>query len=184
VAPNEDIDVHPANWDWVHCLTVPVETLNKLQLSERPYKWIRYAIGVVVGAEGDLCTTPESTSVVDYDAVLPTQSVTLYYRIGNKKRLRLFPVDPDIVPMRSHVSSSEATTQAELFWIEVAERDRERCVLTEEDSDVCDAVRLIARSKGDSVCHTHLSICFSVTIAPAIVYFDIHAASQSKQRWK
>lgn len=154
MAPNEDIDPRPSNWDWVHCLTVPLEKLNKLQLSERPYKWIRYAIGVVVGAEGDLCTTPESTSVVDYNAVLPTQSVTLYYRIGNKDKLRLFPVDPDIVRVRTHPSSSEATTLGGLFFWEVAERDRGRCVLTEEDSDVSDAVRLIARGKGDSVCHT------------------------------
>ena len=54
VALGNDLNVDPSNWHWVHCLTLPVETLKTLSFSQRPYKWIRYAIGVVVGAEGHL----------------------------------------------------------------------------------------------------------------------------------
>ncbi len=54
------LNLHPSNWHWVHCLTLPVETLSALQFSQRQYKWIRYAIGVVVGAEGDLSSSPDA----------------------------------------------------------------------------------------------------------------------------
>jgi hypothetical protein len=45
-----DIDLHPVNWEWVPCLVFTVVRLNALRLSRRPYKWIRYAIGVVIGS--------------------------------------------------------------------------------------------------------------------------------------
>jgi hypothetical protein len=31
-------DLHPSSWDWVHCLSLPLEKLNALQFSQRPYK--------------------------------------------------------------------------------------------------------------------------------------------------
>ena len=69
-----------ANWCWVHCLSLPLEELNTLQLSQRPYKWFRYAIGVVVGAEGVLSASCNSHDIVDYDdtASLLTGSADLY----------------------------------------------------------------------------------------------------------
>ncbi|KAH8994546.1 hypothetical protein EDB92DRAFT_2113349 [Lactarius akahatsu] len=67
------------------------------QFSHRPYKWIRYAIGVVVGAFGDLSTTPDLSGVVDYNAGLPADSIDLYYHTDEDERRRMFPIDPDIV---------------------------------------------------------------------------------------
>ena len=84
------LDVDPSNWHWVHCLTLPVETVNALQFSQRPYKWIRYATGAIVGAEGHLSSRPDSLNVVDYNAVLPAESTALYYHTSEEERRRMF----------------------------------------------------------------------------------------------
>ena len=75
VALGTDLNVHPSNWRWVHCLTLPVETLNALKLSQRPHKWIRYVIGAIIGAEGELSTSdsPDLPNVVDYNVILPAE---------------------------------------------------------------------------------------------------------------
>ena len=70
MASGSDLDLDAKSWYWVLCLTLPlrVETLDVLQLLLRPYKWTRYAIGIVVGAEGtgDLSSTgPNSLNIVD-----------------------------------------------------------------------------------------------------------------------
>ena len=92
-------DVNPSNWRWIHCLTLllqTVQTLNTLHASQKPYKWIRYAIGVVTGAEGIFCTSPDLQTVVDDNADLPADSVDRYYHTGVEERERTFPIDPDI----------------------------------------------------------------------------------------
>jgi hypothetical protein len=84
----------------------PLETLDVLQFSLRLYKWIRYAIGIVVGAlaEGDpsafwsasriayhLSSSPNSLNIVDYNAGLPADSAALYYYYTNDdERRRMF----------------------------------------------------------------------------------------------
>ena len=74
-----DLNFDADNWHWILCLTLPLETLNVLQFSPRPYKWIRYAIGIVVGAEGDLSSSSDLSNIVDYNAGLPTESAALYH---------------------------------------------------------------------------------------------------------
>ena len=69
---------------WVYCLDIPVDKLKQLYLSMKPYKWIRYAIGIIAVAQGHLCTRRLSPDpilfLVDYDAdELPTESMDLYY---------------------------------------------------------------------------------------------------------
>jgi hypothetical protein len=85
VATSGDLDLNPNNWCWVHCLTFSLGTLNALHSSQKSYKWICYAIGVVIGAEGALCTSPALPIAVDYNAALPTQSINLYYHTSNKE---------------------------------------------------------------------------------------------------
>src|SRR6266567_8591013 len=93
-----DLNLHPDNWCWVHCLTLPLEKLNALQFSQAPYKWIRYAIGVVIGAQGILSLDLDSPDDVDYNfADLPAESADLYYHTSNEEKRRMFPVDPDTV---------------------------------------------------------------------------------------
>ncbi|KAG6810064.1 hypothetical protein H0H92_013520 [Tricholoma furcatifolium] len=147
VTLDADLDVHPSNWHRVHCLTIPVETLNALQFSQRPLKWIRYAIGAIFGAQGDLSSSPDSPDAVDYNAVLPAESTALYYHTSEKERRRMFPVDPDVE--RTSIPTSISPPRNAEFHNGVAERDGSKCVLTGYPQEVCDAVHLVAHSKGD-----------------------------------
>ncbi len=144
-----DLDIDPTNWHWVHCLTVPLETLN--HFSPRPYKWIRYAIGVVVGAEGGLSSSPGSSNLVDYNADL-VESASLYYHTKDEEKRRVFPTDPSIG--RENVTDSVAAARRARFREDVAERDRV-CVLSGLIQRLCDAVHLLPHHKGASVCYSY-----------------------------
>ncbi|KAF8063519.1 hypothetical protein FPV67DRAFT_1782997 [Lyophyllum atratum] len=153
VAPGADLNLDPDNWHWVHCLTLPLEILDVLQFSPRPYKWIRYATGTVVGAEGDLSSSPDTLNIVNYNAGLPTESRSLYYHTSSDEKRRMFPVDPNIG--RTNITSSVATTRRAQFRSDAALRDGNRCVFTDWRHDYCDAVHLLAHSKGDAYITTY-----------------------------
>ena len=137
------------DWSWVHCLSLPIEELNELRLSHRPYKWIRYAIGVVLGAEGALSTSRDPQDIVNYDsASLSAGSADLYYHTSEEERERVFPVEPHI--LRTHTTSSP-TTRRETFLEDVAERDAALCVLTGMDGIYCAVAHLLTHSKDDKV---------------------------------
>ncbi|KDR81847.1 hypothetical protein GALMADRAFT_135242 [Galerina marginata CBS 339.88] len=55
-----------------------------LDLGPRPRKWIRYAVGVVIGAEGVLSASPDLLN-------------DLYYLVSNNENRRMFPADPHIL---------------------------------------------------------------------------------------
>lgn len=149
VALGAELNLNADNWHWVLCLTLPLKTLDVLQFSPRPYEWIRYAIGIVVGAVGDLSSSSDSLNIVDYNAGLPAESVALYYYASDDERRRMFPADPNIA--RTMITSSVATTRRSQFRSEVAERDGHECVLTGLNEVLCHAVHLLAHSKGDTV---------------------------------
>ena len=74
------------NWLWIHCLTLPVEKLNALQLSSRPYKWICIAMGVTTGAKGHLTSSLDIPEVVDYNAAhLQPEHPNLYYQLVRRR---------------------------------------------------------------------------------------------------
>jgi hypothetical protein len=50
--PNTEVDLDPTNWKWKETPAFPVRRLNDLQFPLKPYKWIRYAVGIVIGARG------------------------------------------------------------------------------------------------------------------------------------
>ncbi|KAF8954832.1 hypothetical protein BDZ97DRAFT_1942203 [Flammula alnicola] len=154
VALGPDLFLESTNWRSVHCLTLPLGKLNALQFSQRlAYKWIRYAIGVVVGAEGHLSTSPDSLNVVDYNAVLPAESIVLHYNTTNEERRRMFPVDPNIE--RTDVTSSVHTNRRDQFRTEISERDGKHCILTGFGEMYCDAVHFLPHSKGDMYISTY-----------------------------
>ncbi|KAF9462692.1 hypothetical protein BDZ94DRAFT_1282844 [Collybia nuda] len=111
-----DLNLGADNWNWILCLTLPLETLGVLQFSHKPYKWIRYAIGVVIGAKGHLSSSSALLNVVDYNAGLPTE---------------MFPIDPKIA--RTKVTSSVTTSRAAQFRSNVADWDGNQCVLKGTD---------------------------------------------------
>ncbi|KAF8888174.1 hypothetical protein CPB84DRAFT_1733273 [Gymnopilus junonius] len=153
IAFGTDLNVDPDNWHWVHSLSFPLPTLDRLQFSHKPYKWIRYSIGIIVGAEGDLSFSPDFRDIADYNSGPPYEPTVLYYHINDDEKRKIFPVDPNIT--RTRVTSSVATSRRAEFCSEVAERDGNRCVFTEMDADSCNAVHLIAHSKGDTYISTY-----------------------------
>jgi hypothetical protein len=160
------------NWHWVHCLTLPLETLKTFNFSQRPYKWIRYAIGVVVGAEseGHFSFSHNLPDVVEYNDDLPVDSAFLYYDTSEEEKRRMFPVDPNID--RTTSMYSVPTSRTDRFREVVAERDGNKCVLSNTDEEFCGAVHLLAHSKGDVVCYssTLTPSLSSLTIAMAVVH--------------
>ena len=147
------LSLRRTDWRWIHCLSLQLKELNKLQLSQRPYKWIRYAIGVVVGAEGILSTSHDPHDIGDYDtAALLAGSAGLYYHTSEEEGEKVFPVDPYI--SRAHTTSS-TTTRREPFLDNVAELDEEQCVLTDAEVDL---VHLVAHSKDDKVHYSHFRL--------------------------
>ena len=159
VALGGDLDFNPNNWKWTHSLTFPLETLRTLHPSQKSYKWIRFAIGVVTGTEGTLSTSPDSPDSMDYDELL-AESTNLYYHTTTQERERMFPIDPDIT--RTQITSS-VLTDLSGFRADISERDREQCVLTGMPSSegLCDAAHLIAHSKGNDVCFSYFQLVFT-----------------------
>ncbi|KAF8886232.1 hypothetical protein CPB84DRAFT_1787725 [Gymnopilus junonius] len=126
VALDADLNMDASNWHWVHCLTFPVESLNKF--SHKPYKWIRYAVGVVIGAEGMLSADSDCPNAVDYNAAPPAEPADLFYHVGDEEKRRMFPVDP--FGARSRVTSSANTPRRDDFRTQVSARDKDTCLLT------------------------------------------------------
>ncbi|PPQ72951.1 hypothetical protein CVT26_014525, partial [Gymnopilus dilepis] len=149
-----DLDLSADNWHWVHCLTIPPQALTALHwLSSKPFKWIRYAIGVVVGAEGDLYASLDRRDLVDYSAGPPSGPISLYFHTNEDERRRTFPVGPNIA--RTNVSSSDASSRRVHFRYNVAERDGHQCVLSGEEEEFCHAAHLLTHSKGDAYISTY-----------------------------
>lgn len=162
VAHGADIDLHSSNWEWVPYLTLPVMKLNSLHLSQRPYKWIRYAIGVVIGAQGDLSTSSglsesKNVQLMDYNAALPTNSFDLYYHTSNEEKRMMFPIDPDI--LHTQLTSSSASQKRDTFREGVLARDGKICIWTGLGAKFSDVVHLVAHSKTDQACYFLSSIC-------------------------
>ncbi|CAA7269545.1 unnamed protein product [Cyclocybe aegerita] len=131
VAFGPNLDIFPNKWHWA----------------------IRYPIGVVVGARGDLMTGPDSLNVVDYDARLPSEATILYYHMSDEEKRRMFPAGSHI--LCTSITPSVPTTRKVHFCDQVAQRDGGRCVLTRMIPDACDAVHLLAHSKGDAYIETY-----------------------------
>ncbi|KAF9477986.1 hypothetical protein BDN70DRAFT_933760 [Pholiota conissans] len=140
------------NWSWLHCLTIPLETPN--QYSRYPYKWLRFCIGSVVGAEGDISTTTDPSDIVDYDAALPAESTNLFYHTTPQEKQRMFPLDPHIDMGRSDtVSKPEydmVSIEGDAFVDQVENRDRfEGPTLAMSNKRCNDAVHIIPDTKGN-----------------------------------
>jgi hypothetical protein len=86
----------PTNWNWYECLVIPIDELQSLGFSLRPYKWICYAAGAVSGTHGDLsleCDSFSTTPINYNDINLPTVLLSLYYHIINEEKHCMFPID-------------------------------------------------------------------------------------------
>jgi len=152
VVPGVNLDLRAVNWKWIHCLHLLLTTFNALNLSRRPYRWILYAIGVVVGAQGYISLLYPPYVELDFTGPL-TESGDLYYFITNAEKQRMFPIDTDIG--RARVTSSVHIAREGQFHDGVADRDVRSCVLADMWEGNCDAVHLLPHSKGHEVCYSY-----------------------------
>ena len=151
VMPNTEVDLDPTNWEWKEILAFPVSRLNDLRFSLRPYKWIRYATGIVTGVRGELCTERDLPNPVpiNYDSGLSVVSIDLYYHTTNQEKRHIFPIDPKFADTRTETSSG-TSSRREDFRDEVESRD-EVCVVTGVPGFLCYAAHILPHSKGDKV---------------------------------
>jgi len=152
IIPNTEHDLNPTNWEWKKILAFPVSRLNDLRFSSKPYKWIRYATGAVLGAQGELCTESNSPNPtpINYNSELSAVSIDLFYHTTDEEKRQMFPIDPRLGNTRT-VTSSQASTRREDFRESVEGRDCGRCVVTGDPAYACDAAHLLPHSKGDKV---------------------------------
>src|SRR6266478_3998202 len=117
-------NLEPTNWEWKQSLAIPVSRLNDLQFSLKPYKWIRYATGIVIGACGELCTECDLSNPVpiDYNSGLPAVSMDLYYHTTDQEKRHMFPLDPNLADTRT-MTSSRTSTARDNFHGDVEGRD-------------------------------------------------------------
>jgi hypothetical protein len=185
VITDTELDLSPANWEWKECLTFLVTKLNDLRFSSKPYKWMRYATGIVVGARGELCTEPDLLNPVpiDYDAGLSATSINLYYHTTDQEKRHMFPIDPVLANTRIRTASGTTSRQAD-FRNEVEERD-ESCVVTGETSEFCHAAHLLPHSKGNTVQYeTPVRHYPCLQILLMIVYRDFLHKPTSRLQWR
>jgi len=148
VQPNIALDLRSTNWAWKRCLIFPVNKLNSLQLLLRPYKWIRYATGVVVGARGHLSRGRNTLTPIEYNDALPAESISLYYHTTDQAKLSMFPIDPKLADPRIVTSKGSTSSRMGGFRSEVVARDG-HCVATGDPDDLCAAAHLLPHRKGD-----------------------------------
>jgi len=151
VMPNTEVDLDPTNWEWKETLAFPVSRLNDLGFSSKPYKWIRYAIGIVIGARGELCTERDLPNPVpiDYDSGLSAVPIDLYYHTTDQEKRHIFPIDPKLADTRT-VTSSGTSSRRDGFRDDVEDRDGS-CVVTGVTGLLCQASHLLPHSKGSTV---------------------------------
>jgi hypothetical protein len=123
-------------------LSVPITDVQ--ELSSKPLKWLRYAIGSVLGAEGSLEKYGENDRTVDFEDPLPSCHHFLYVPISPIRFVDIHGLD--------HLPSSQFTTESRTgFWDDVMKRD-ETCVVSNNFAEFCEASHLIPHSKGSEVC--------------------------------
>ena len=152
VVPNAEHNFDSTNWEWEKCLTgtFPVSELDDLGFSLKPYRWIRFATGIVMGVHGELCVERDFNSTpIDYDSGLSAVSIDLFYHTTDEEKRRMFPIDPKLADSRTITSSGTSTRRADLRD-DVEHRD-ESCVVTGGPSAICKAAHLLPHSKGDTV---------------------------------
>ena len=158
VKPSDPHYSDASSWVWVPCLEFPVERVNQLKFSSKPFKWIRYCIGAVTGARGHLSRRADLLDAVDYDQTLPLEqeSVHLYYHVSDAEKELMFPTDPHLADPRktNSVDSRAATTTSsvgcEAFRQDLLDRDI-WCLITGSDEGLCDAVHLVPHCRDDEV---------------------------------
>ncbi len=138
------------HWNWHHILSIPVSILNEHRFSLKPYKWIRFAAGIIFGVRGHLKPSKQPNDAsCDYEiGELANESFDVYYHILPEQIARLQPVDPEIFDERLAVTHT--SSRASTYRHNVGERDGHCCVLTGFVQG-CEAVHVVPHVKSNEV---------------------------------
>ena len=162
LTPDGKVDLDLCNWSWVHVLVLPVDKLASLSFIVKPYKWIRFVAGAILGAHGRLSWSPDSADPsVDYDAPLPTESQTVYYHCEESERDFVFPVDPHMIEDDPDVFTCDPQ-----FRFEVENRDGGKCVVTGDSPLVCSAAYIVPHDRGNAVSSRWFVLAIPLLIIP------------------
>ena len=173
-------------FEWREVLVIPVDKLTTFNFSKFPFKWIRNAIGAVVGAEGHLYDhdDPERAleQIIDYTLPLPIAGDHhLYYYVPEEGLSSMFPLDLQFANPRSITSASQAETERQIeFRIEVEARDNGMCIVTQAPAKHCRAAHLVAHSKSSEV--RIRSFYLSASYSVSAVYYNSHSRAKPR-RW-
>ncbi|KAI0718599.1 hypothetical protein C8T65DRAFT_638589 [Cerioporus squamosus] len=136
-----------AQWKWRPILSIPVSILNEHRFSLKPYKWIRFVAGIIVGVVGHLKLSKRpDDAACDYDiGALANESSDVYYHVSPEQSDRFQPVDPDIFSER--LTITHTSSRASTYGRDVVQRDGGRCVLT-HCVEGCQAVHIVPHVRG------------------------------------
>ncbi|OBZ79022.1 hypothetical protein A0H81_00089 [Grifola frondosa] len=132
-------------WVWVHGLSIPKTHLY--EFSVKPYKWIRFVAGALLGVEGILCDSLDNNAIeIDYDRPLIPADSSLYFHTDPTEHERILPLDPSLA-CSSTITGSSTSLHFQRFMGDIVTRDV-RCVASNLVADECEVVHLIGHSKG------------------------------------
>ena len=140
---------------WREVLDIPANKLAALKFSHFPFKWIRYAMGAIVGPEGHLYENDQTTpgQPIDYKLPLPeTDDLRLYYHVPEDQLPHMFPLDLQLADTRAVTSSVRSNDDRQgVFLRAVRERDGAGYVVSGFPAEYCQAAHLVAHGKGSEV---------------------------------
>ncbi|KAI0284833.1 hypothetical protein BC826DRAFT_919135 [Russula brevipes] len=125
-------------------LSIPRSDVERL--AAFPFRWLRYVMFTICGARGDICTINGPVTPVDYDETEITGDANTYHYL-------LFPLEAcafiDSEGLIDRMTATVRTARLHRFRDNIIQRDGPACVVSHMRKEVCDAVHLIPRSKGD-----------------------------------
>jgi hypothetical protein len=159
------------------CLLLLIDTLVECKFSRKPYKWIRYATGPVIGTYGNLSANQHSpTPIVNYEDGC-FRPGSLHYHMDDIEERRMFPLD-SIATRNPLSTSSEETTRRCDFRDDLVERDG-RCILTQRLELRCAHVHLLPYCKGDEVRPCSVICCLYLHLLDILVRRNVRDIDNS-----
>ena len=140
-------------------LSVPND--DTIRLAIHPFKWLRFIMFCICGVRGELHAMSDD-SIVDYTSTTMADYVYWYNPQGKVSfflYIKLFTMNTSLetcIFVDYHGRDEKITTTTQTpchyaFRDNALERDGPFCVITKVPTDICDAVHLVPKSKGDDV---------------------------------